>query len=108
MGTALKMSSTFHPQTNGLPVHTNQVMEDMLRVCAIDFESSWETHLLFVEYQDGTIRGTIQTIRSISVMLSRGWRQGIVGTRYRYGNQRDDDNYNKENASSTNKSRELG
>ena len=28
----------------------NQVMEDMLRACVLDFESSWETHLPLIEF----------------------------------------------------------
>ena len=43
IGTSLKKSITFHPQTDGQTKCTNQVMEDMLRACALDFESSWQT-----------------------------------------------------------------
>ena len=49
MGTSLKKSTAFHPQTDGQIEHTNQVIEDIYRACAIDFESFWETHLLLVE-----------------------------------------------------------
>ena len=28
----------------------NQVLDDMLRSCVIDFESSWETHLHLIEF----------------------------------------------------------
>ena len=50
MGTSLKLSSAFHPQTDGQTERTNQVMEDMLRACVIDFENTWETHLPLVEF----------------------------------------------------------
>ena len=50
LGTLLRLSSAFHPQTDGQIERTNQVMEDMLRACALDFESSWETHLPLIEF----------------------------------------------------------
>ena len=50
MDTSLKMSTSFYPQTNGQTERTNQAIEDMVRACVIDFESSWETHLPLVEF----------------------------------------------------------
>jgi hypothetical protein len=50
MGTGLDYSSPFHPQTDGQTERVNQVLEDMLRACAIDFQGSWEEHLPLVEF----------------------------------------------------------
>ena len=50
MGTSLKLSSAFHPQIEGQMEQVNQVMEDMFRACAIDFESLWETYLSLIEF----------------------------------------------------------
>ena len=50
MGISLRMSSAFHPQTDGQTERTNQVMEDMLRACVLDFEGTWETHLPLIEF----------------------------------------------------------
>ena len=41
IGTSLKLSSTFHPQIDSQTERTNQVMEDMLQVCVLEFESTW-------------------------------------------------------------------
>ncbi|GJW37822.1 putative reverse transcriptase domain-containing protein [Tanacetum coccineum] len=45
LGTRLKMSTTYHPKTDGKSERTIQTLEDMLRACVIDFGGSWDTHL---------------------------------------------------------------
>ena len=50
LGTKLNMSTTYHPQTDGQSERTIQTIEDMLRVCAIDFKGSWDDHLPLVEF----------------------------------------------------------
>ena len=50
LGTQLKMSTAYHPQTDGQSERTIQTIEDMLRVCALDFEGSWDEHLPLVEF----------------------------------------------------------
>ena len=44
-GTKLKFSMTFHPQTDGQIERINQTLEDMLRVCALDFKGSWGKYI---------------------------------------------------------------
>ncbi|GJT14708.1 putative reverse transcriptase domain-containing protein [Tanacetum coccineum] len=44
------MSTAYHPQTDGQSEHTIQTLEDMLRACVLDFEGSWDVHLLLVEF----------------------------------------------------------
>ena len=50
MCTQLDCSSPFHPQTDGQTEQVNQVLEDMLRACVLDFQGSWEDHLPLVEF----------------------------------------------------------
>ncbi|GKG04820.1 putative reverse transcriptase domain-containing protein, partial [Tanacetum coccineum] len=44
------MSTTYHPQMDGQSERTIQTLEDMLRVCVIDFGDSWDVHLPLAEF----------------------------------------------------------
>ena len=50
MGTRLNFSAAFHPQTDGQSERVIQILEDMLRSCAIDYEGSWDRHIPLVEF----------------------------------------------------------
>ncbi|KAI3678392.1 hypothetical protein L6452_37682 [Arctium lappa] len=50
LGTRVKLSTAYHPQTDGQSERTIQTLEDMLRSCVIDFGGSWDTHLPLVEF----------------------------------------------------------
>nr|GEY86651.1 reverse transcriptase domain-containing protein [Tanacetum cinerariifolium] len=50
LGTQLDLSTAYHPETDGQSERTIQTLEDMLRSCVIDFGSSWDKHLLLVEF----------------------------------------------------------
>ena len=50
MDTKLNFSSAYHPQTDGQIERTNQILEDMLRACALQYRTSWDKSLPYAEF----------------------------------------------------------
>ena len=50
LGTEIKLSSAFHPQTDGQSERVIQILEDMLRACVMDFKGNWVEHLPLIEF----------------------------------------------------------
>jgi transposase InsO family protein len=46
----LRFSSAYHPQTDGQTERVNQILEDMLRACALQYERSWDKSLSSTEF----------------------------------------------------------
>ncbi|CAL2229661.1 unnamed protein product [Prunus armeniaca] len=50
MGTKLRFSTAFHPQTDGQSKRMIQTWEYMLRSCVLQLRDSWDTHLALMEF----------------------------------------------------------
>jgi hypothetical protein len=50
LDTKLSFSSAYQPRTDGRTERTNQVLEDMLRACALQHVSSWDKSLLYAQF----------------------------------------------------------
>ena len=50
LGTKLIRSSTYHPQMDGQTERVNQILEDMLRACVIQYDKNWDKCLALAEF----------------------------------------------------------
>jgi hypothetical protein len=50
LGTKLIRSSAYHPQTDRQTERINQILEDMLRACVIQYDKHWDKCLALVEF----------------------------------------------------------
>ena len=50
LGTKLLHSSAYHPQTSGQSERINQILEDMLRACVLEFPQKWNDCLPLAEF----------------------------------------------------------
>jgi hypothetical protein len=50
MDTRLNFSSAYHPQTDGQTERVNQILEDMLRACALKNSKSWDKCLPYAKF----------------------------------------------------------
>jgi hypothetical protein len=50
LDTQLCFSSAYHPQSDGQTERVNQILEDMLRACALQYGRSWDKSLPYAEF----------------------------------------------------------
>jgi hypothetical protein len=50
LGTHLIHSLAYHPQTDGQIEWVNQILEDMLRACVMEYSGSWDKNLSWAEF----------------------------------------------------------
>jgi hypothetical protein len=50
LGTQLRFNFAYHPQTNGEIERVNQILEDMLKACALQYGRSWDKSLAYAEF----------------------------------------------------------
>jgi transposase InsO family protein len=50
LDTQLRFSSSYYPQTDGQTKRVNQILEDILRACALQYGRNWDKSLPYAEF----------------------------------------------------------
>src|SRR3954469_6170916 len=69
--TRLEFSTAFHPQTDGQTERVNQILEDMLRACTLDYGSSWDDNLSYAKFSYNNSYQTSIKMASFEVLYGR-------------------------------------
>jgi hypothetical protein len=56
----LNFSSAYHPQADGQTERTNQVLEDMLRACALKHGGRWDKSLPCEEFYNNSYKASLK------------------------------------------------
>jgi hypothetical protein len=84
LATHLICSSAYHPQTDGQTDRVNQIIEDMLRACALNDGSKWDQHLSLVEfsynnnYQESIKMSSFEALYENSCRTSLSWSESVA------------------------------
>jgi hypothetical protein len=85
----LRFSSAYHPQTDGQTERVNQILEDMLRACALQYGRSWDKSLPYAEfsynnsYQESLKMASFEMLYGRSCQTPLFWNE--IGERKVFG-----------------------
>ncbi|CAA7058127.1 unnamed protein product [Microthlaspi erraticum] len=89
LGTELHMSTAFHPETDGQTERTIRTLEDMLRLCILDWAGMWEEYLPFIEFSYNNSYHSSIGMSPYEALYGRPCRTPLcwteVGERRRFG-----------------------
>jgi hypothetical protein len=74
LGTHLNFSSVYHPQTDGQTERTNQILEDILRACALQDQSGWDKRLPYAEFSYNNIYQANLKMSPFQALYGRSYR----------------------------------
>jgi hypothetical protein len=77
LGTDFNFSSTYHPQIDGQTERINQILEDMLRACALQDKSGWDKRLPYAEFSYNNGYQANLKMSLFQVLYGRGCRTSL-------------------------------
>jgi transposase InsO family protein len=89
MDMKLNFSTIYHPQTDGQTKRTNQVLEDMLRACALHHGGSWDKSLPYAEFSYNNSYQASLKMSPFEALYGRKYRTPLFWTRLEENNSLD-------------------
>jgi hypothetical protein len=77
MDSKLNFGSAYHPQTDEQTKRINQVLEDMLRACALQHGSSWDKSLPYAEFSYNNSYQTSLKMSPFEILYDRKCRTSL-------------------------------
>jgi hypothetical protein len=74
LGTHLIHSSAYHPQTDGKTERVNQILKDMLRVCVLEHQGTWDQNLPWAEFSYNNSYQESLKMAPLEVLYERRYR----------------------------------
>ncbi|MGS7457187.1 hypothetical protein, partial [Mycobacterium tuberculosis] len=91
MGTKVRLSTSFHPHTDGQSERTIQTLEDMLRACVLSSTGNWDDELPLIEFAHNNSYHASIEMAPFEALYGRKCRTpvhwGEVGERRIYGSE---------------------
>src|SRR6187455_3350537 len=81
MDTKLNFSSAYHPQTDGQTERTHQILEDMLRACALKHGGSWDKSLPYAEFSYNNSYQASLKMAPFEALYGRKYRTPCIGVK---------------------------
>jgi transposase InsO family protein len=74
LGTQLCCSFSYHPQTGRQAERVNQILEDMLRACALQYGRSWDKSLPYTECSYNNSYQESLKMAPFEMLYGRSWQ----------------------------------
>ena len=82
LGTKLKFSTSFYPQADGQSERTIQIVDEMLRACALKFQGSWDKYLPLLEFSYNTVINQLLVWHHIKLFMGKNVDRRYIGTKW--------------------------
>ena len=82
LGTKLKFSTSFYPQADGQSERAIQIVDEMLRACALKFQGSWDKYLPLLEFSYNTVVNQLLVWHHMKLFMGENVERLCIGTKW--------------------------
>ena len=82
LGMKLKFSTSFSPQAEGQSERTIQIVDEMLRACALKFQGSWDKYLPLLEFSYNIVVNQLLVWHHMKLFMGENVERLCIGTKW--------------------------